>query len=93
MLRLLLEVPELNYTQASRAAPMMRYNHFWTGSLTIIQMLCAITTPKKKAIAVEIKGVIDGNASIPMFVVMKGGKIANTKIGAMPKANLEAMLK
>ena len=32
-------------------------------------------------------------ASIPMFVVMKGGKIANTKIGAMPKANLEAMLK
>lgn len=31
--------------------------------------------------------------SIPMFVVMKGGKIANTKIGAMPKANLEAMLK
>lgn len=41
----------------------------------------------------EIKGVIDGNASIPMFVVMKGGKIANTKIGAMPKANLEAMLK
>ena len=32
-------------------------------------------------------------ASIPMFVVMKGGKIANTKIGAMPKANLEEMLK
>ena len=32
-------------------------------------------------------------ASIPMFVVMKSGKIANTKIGAMPKANLEAMLK
>ena len=31
--------------------------------------------------------------SIPMFVVMKGGKIAITKIGAMPKANLEAMLK
>lgn len=34
-----------------------------------------------------------GVSSIPMFVVMKGGKIANTKIGAMPKANLEAMLK
>ena len=32
-------------------------------------------------------------ASIPMFVVMKGGKIANTKIGTMPKANLEEMLK
>ena len=32
-------------------------------------------------------------ASIPMFVVKKGGKIAKTKIGAMPKANLEAMLK
>ena len=32
-------------------------------------------------------------ASIPMFVVMKDGKIANTKTGAMPKANLEAMLK
>ena len=31
--------------------------------------------------------------SIPMFVVVKDGKIADTKIGAMPKANLEAMLK
>ena len=32
-------------------------------------------------------------ASIPMFFVMKGGKIVNTKVGAMPKTNLEAMLK
>ena len=31
--------------------------------------------------------------SIPMFVVVKDGKIADTKIGAMPKANLAAMLK
>lgn len=34
-----------------------------------------------------------GVASIPMFAVLKGGKIVNTKIGAMPKAKLEAMLK
>lgn len=32
-------------------------------------------------------------ASIPTFIVLKGGKIVNTKIGVMPKANLEAMLK
>lgn len=34
-----------------------------------------------------------GVVSIPMFVVMKDGKIVNTKVGAMPKTNLEAMLK
>lgn len=32
-------------------------------------------------------------ASIPMFAVLKNGKVADTKVGAMPKANLEAMLK
>lgn len=34
-----------------------------------------------------------GVASIPMFAVIKNGKVVNTQIGAMPKANLEAMLK
>lgn len=34
-----------------------------------------------------------GVASIPMFAVIKNGKVINTQIGAMPKANLEAMLK
>ena len=34
-----------------------------------------------------------GVASIPMFAVIKDGKVVNTQIGAMPKANLEAMLK
>lgn len=34
-----------------------------------------------------------GVASIPMFVALKGRKVVNTKVGAMPKANLEAMLK
>lgn len=72
MLRPLLEVPELNYTQASQAVPMMRYNHCWTESLTIIQMLCAITTAMKKAIAVEIKGVIDGNRSNSYKVTVLG---------------------
>ena len=32
-------------------------------------------------------------ASIPMFAVLKNGKVADTRVGAMPKANLEAMLK
>ena len=32
-------------------------------------------------------------ASIPMFAVLKNGKLADTRVGAMPKANLEAMLK
>ena len=32
-------------------------------------------------------------ASIPMLVDMKGGKIVNRKVGAMPKTNLAAMLK
>lgn len=34
-----------------------------------------------------------GVASIPMFAVLKGGKVVNTKVGAMPKASLEAMLR
>lgn len=34
-----------------------------------------------------------GVASIPMFAVLKGGKVVDTKVGAMPKANLEAMLR
>ena len=34
-----------------------------------------------------------GVASIPMFAVIKDGKVVNTQIRAMPKANLEAMLK
>lgn len=34
-----------------------------------------------------------GVASIPMFAVLKSGKVVDTKVGAMPKANLEAMLK
>lgn len=34
-----------------------------------------------------------GVASIPMFAVLKNGKVVDTKVGAMPKANLEAMLK
>lgn len=34
-----------------------------------------------------------GVASIPMFAVIKDGKVVNTQIGAMPKANLEEMLK
>lgn len=34
-----------------------------------------------------------GVASIPMFAVLKDGKVVDTKVGAMPKANLEAMLK
>lgn len=33
-----------------------------------------------------------GVASIPMFVVLKDGKVVNTKVGAMPKASLETML-
>lgn len=31
--------------------------------------------------------------SIPMFAVLKGGKVVGTKVGAMPKAGLEAMLR
>lgn len=34
-----------------------------------------------------------GVASIPMFVVLKDGKVVNTKVGAMPKTSLEEMLK
>ncbi|MEE1186545.1 MAG: thioredoxin [Acutalibacteraceae bacterium] len=34
-----------------------------------------------------------GVTSIPMFAVLKNGKVADTKVGAVPKANLEAMLK
>ena len=34
-----------------------------------------------------------GVASIPMFVVLKGGKVTATKVGAMPKASLEALLR
>ena len=34
-----------------------------------------------------------GVASIPAFAVLKGGKVVNTKVGAMSKANLEEMLK
>ena len=33
-----------------------------------------------------------GVASIPMFAVLKDGKVVNTKVGAMPKASLETML-
>ena len=33
------------------------------------------------------------HVSIPMFAVMKNGKVVDTKVGAMPKTNLEAMLK
>ncbi len=33
-----------------------------------------------------------GVASIPMFVVLKGGKAAASRVGAMPKSSLEAML-
>ncbi|MGI6177839.1 MAG: thioredoxin [Eubacterium sp.] len=34
-----------------------------------------------------------GVASIPTFAVIKEGKVVRTKIGAMPKFSLEAMLK
>lgn len=34
-----------------------------------------------------------GVVSIPMFAVLKDGKVVNTKVGAMPKASLEAMLR
>ena len=34
-----------------------------------------------------------GVASIPMFAVLKDGKVVNTKVGAMPKESLEAMFK
>lgn len=32
-------------------------------------------------------------ASIPMFAVLKDGKVVNIKVGTMPKSSLEAMLK
>lgn len=34
-----------------------------------------------------------GVASIPMFAVLKGGKVINAKVGAMPKASLAALLR
>lgn len=34
-----------------------------------------------------------GVASIPMFAVLKNGKVVDAKIGAMPKETLEAMLR
>lgn len=34
-----------------------------------------------------------GISSIPMFAVLRDGKVVNTKIGVMAKANLEEMLK
>lgn len=34
-----------------------------------------------------------GVASIPMFVALKDGKVVNAKVGAMPKSNLEEMIK
>ena len=34
-----------------------------------------------------------GVTSIPLLVVMKDGKIANTAVGAMPKAKIEALFK
>lgn len=34
-----------------------------------------------------------GVSSIPMFALVKGGKVVDTKVGFMPKENLEAMLK
>lgn len=33
-----------------------------------------------------------GVASIPMFAVLKDGKVVDTKVGAMPKASLKTML-
>ena len=34
-----------------------------------------------------------GVTSIPMLVVMEGGKIVNKAVGAMPKARIEALFK
>lgn len=34
-----------------------------------------------------------GIASIPMFAVLKGGEVVAAKVGTMPKASLEEMLK
>lgn len=34
-----------------------------------------------------------GVSSIPMFAVLRDGKVVNSKIGVMAKANLEEMLK
>ena len=34
-----------------------------------------------------------GVTSIPMLVVMEGGKIVNKAVGAMPKAKIEALFK
>ena len=34
-----------------------------------------------------------GVTSIPLLVLMKGGKIANKALGYMPKANVEALFK
>lgn len=34
-----------------------------------------------------------GVASIPMFAVLRNGQVADAQIGAMPKENLEAMLR
>ena len=34
-----------------------------------------------------------GVTSIPLLVVMEGGKIANKAVGAMPKAKIEALFK
>ena len=50
--------------------------------------VCKVNVDEEMELAMRF-----GVTSIPLLVVMEGGKIANKAVGAMPKAKIEALFK